>query len=553
MNTFLRIIVMYFLLTGLMMTIVRAQEKKVWITIGNDAALQASQVGATLAPALQGRNITQTPALVYQVNEAELLSLTQLMHEEKNRCSGYIVHNNYQEAMDALKGPSVVQSFIAPPIQQGVKVNALLPQIQAGNIKATIQSLSNFTNRFYTTNVGKQAADWLAGHWGQLASQHSWASVEPYNHSGWGQNSVILTITGSRYPDDILVMGGHLDSTAGRGTGEGTVAPGVDDDASGIASLTNVASALLSNGEQPQRSIHIIGYAAEEVGLRGSKDIAAAYKGSGKKVLAALQLDMTNYHGSTEDMVFMTDYVDTSFTRYMKQLLDIYQPAIVYGDDRCGYACSDHASWYNQGYPASMPFESRVNGSNPNVHTRNDTLSNSDSEAANSVPFARLALSFAVEMGNPDGGGDPLEPVASFTTQCNELTCQFDSSASRGDLTSYQWQFGDGDVSSVMSPNHVYASAAQYQVMLTVTDNNGASDSHSQTILVSAGGTCGNLENWDASARYSLGDKVGFEGYQYKAIWWSTGASPAVYTNVWRKGDKCPADFIVKQTLDPNT
>ncbi|NRD75400.1 M20/M25/M40 family metallo-hydrolase [Shewanella sp. VB17] len=547
MYTYSKKLAIHFLLPCLIAApIVSAEDKKVWITVGNDAALQVSQVGATLAPALQGRNTADTPVLIYQADESQLQHLTQLMHEEKNRCGGYIVHSSYQEAMDALQGPKVIQAFVAPPIQQRIKVNALLPQIQAGNIKATIQSLSNFTNRYYTTDTGEQAADWLASHWGQLASQHSWASVEPYNHGGWGQDSVILKITGSVYPDDILVMGGHLDSTAGRGTREGTVAPGVDDDASGIASLTSVANVLLSNGEQPQRSIHIIGYAAEEVGLRGSKEIAAAYKGSGKKVLAALQLDMTNYHGSAEDMVFMTDYVDTGFTDYMKQLLDTYQPTIVYGNDRCGYACSDHASWYNQGYPATMPFESRFNDSNSNIHSRHDTLLNSDSEAANSVPFARLALSFAIEMGNPDAGGEPADPVANFTSQCNELTCEFDSSTSRGALTSYQWKFGDGSVSAEVSPSHLYSAAGQYQVMLTVSDSNGTSDSESQNISVSAGGTCGDLAKWDASVSYWLGDKVAFEGYQYKAIWWSTGASPAIYTNVWRKGARCPADFMVK-------
>lgn len=521
-------------------------EDKVWITVGNDAVSQVEQTGAQLAPAMQNTQLSQSQILIYQADETQLQSLTQLMHEEKNRCGGYIVHGSYQEAVDALQGSQQMLAFTPPPIQQGIKVNALLPQIKAGNIKATIKSLSNFTNRFYTTNTGKQAADWLASHWGQLASQHSWAIVEPYNHSGWGQDSVILKITGSRYPDEILVMGGHLDSTAGSGTREGTVAPGADDDASGIASLTNVASALLSSGEQPQRSIHIIGYAAEEVGLRGSKEIAADYKGRGEKVLAALQLDMTNYHGSTEDIVFMTDYIDSSFTSYMKQLLDTYQPTVVYGDDRCGYACSDHASWYNQGYPATMPFESSFNGANPNIHSRNDTLANSDAEAANSVPFARLALSFAIEMGNPNIGDIPIEPVAGFTTQCNALSCQFDSSLSSGELTSYRWNFGDASSSSEVSPNHTFATAGQYQITLTVADDNGASDSDSQTVSVSSGspdtGICTGLYDWDVAVNYALGDRVAFEANEYEAIWWSTGAAPDVYTQVWSLVGPCTGD-----------
>ena len=527
MNSFTKISALGVLLPLLTVsTLAIAEEKKVWITIGSDAQYQATQVGAQLAPALQYSEIDQLPVLIYQANETQLQHLTQIMHEQKHRCGGYIVHSSYQEAVDALQGPKQKLAFNAPPIQHSDKVNALLPQIEAGKIKTTIQSLSGFTNRYYTSSTGKQAADWLASHWGQLASQHAWASVESYNHSGWGQDSVILKITGSQYPDEILVMGGHLDSTAGYGTGEGTVAPGADDDASGIASLTNVASALLESGEQPQRSIHIMGYAAEEVGLRGSSEIAAAYKARGEQVLAALQLDMTNYHGSTEDIVFMTDYIDSSFALYMKQLLDTYQPQIVYGDDSCGYACSDHASWYDQGYPTTMPFESNLNDYNPNIHSRHDTLANSDSEAENSVPFARLALSFAIEMGNPDAGDTPIEPVASFTTQCNELSCQFDSSPSSGELSSYQWSFGDGNASSATSPVHAYGVGGQYQVTLTVTDINDLSDSDSQSISVSEG-----------SATPVAGFESSVDGLSVSFTNTSTDADDDIVSYSWDFGD----------------
>ncbi|WP_394205223.1 M20/M25/M40 family metallo-hydrolase [Shewanella waksmanii] len=516
-----------------------------WITIGNDAAVQAETAGATLAPAMQAQNIESSPVLIYQVEQAQLPYLTQLMHEQKHRCGGYIVHDSYQEAVLALQGPQEMLAFNAPPIQHMDKVNQLLPQIQAPQIKSTIESLTQFTNRFYNTSSGRDAANWLASHWGQLAQQHSWASVRSYNHSGWGQDSVILTLAGSQRSDEILVLGGHLDSTAGSHTSEGTRAPGADDDASGIASLTNVAKVLLSNGQQPQRSIHFIGYAAEEVGLRGSKEIAAEYKAQGKNVVAALQLDMTNYHGSVEDIVFMTDYVDSGFTRYMKQLLDTYQPSIVYGDDRCGYACSDHASWYNQGYPASMPFEARFNGANPNIHTRNDTLANSDAEANNSIAFAKLALSFAYEMANPTPDETPVEPVAVIDANCSGLSCQFDASASRGDLVSTAWSFGDGHLSQQERVNHTYTAEGQYQLVLTVSDAQGLTDSVSQLLTVTRddnGSPCSGIANWDANVNYALGDRVTYKGKAYEAIWWSTGAAPDIYQQVWSIVADCNDD-----------
>ncbi|TQV88732.1 M20/M25/M40 family metallo-hydrolase [Aliikangiella coralliicola] len=604
------------------------QDKKFWITIGSDAVEEANEVGAQLAPSLQNVPLDQRPVLIYQLEENQLGNLSTLMHDRHHRCGGYIVHNSYQEAVNSLKGPSKMLAFDPPPIQHQTTVNNLLPNIQASQIRSTIVSLSEFTNRFYNTSTGEQSADWLADHWRQMANSRSWATVEPYNHSGWRQDSVILKVTGSQFPDEIIVIGGHLDSTAGSGTREGTRAPGADDDASGIASLTNVAKVLLENGHQPQRTIHFMGYAAEEVGLRGSQEIAGDYKRQGKNVVAVLQLDMTNYHGSTNDIYFMTDYVDASFNSYMQRLLDTYQPQVTYGTDRCGYGCSDHASWYNQGFPTSMPFEASFNGRNRSIHTPNDTLARSDSDASNSVPFAKLALSFAVEMGNPSGGSQNTPPSANISNSCNELTCQFDGSASTdpdGSVQSYAWNFGDGSSSTQQKPTHTYRSAGSYNVTLTVTDNEGATGDANKSVTVSDGGSnaptaridascdklacqftgsnssddgrivsyewnfgdsatssqtdpahsyatsgsyqvslkvtdddglsdtatrtvnvsdgssnqCDGIAPWNASVSYSIGDKVSKNNKYYEAIWWSTGADPEVYSQVWKLLGEC--------------
>ncbi|MFT5758644.1 MAG: leucyl aminopeptidase [Alteromonadaceae bacterium] len=604
-----------------------AEEEKLWITIGNDAVKQAEHSGAKIAPALADQPFMQNPVLIYQINSNKLAELSTLMHENHNRCGGYIVHDSYQEAVEALKGPKELLAFNAPPIQQQARVNALLPQILANNIRGNIATLSNFTNRFYNTRTGADAANWLTEQWRSLAVSKSWVTVEPYNHSGWGQNSVILKIQGRERPNEILVMGAHLDSTAGSSTREGTRAPGADDDASGIASLMQVAKVLLRDGKQPQRSIHIMGYAAEEVGLRGSKEIAAAYKSRGDNVVAALQLDMTNYNGSNDNIVFMTDYVNASFNSYLKSLLNSYQPQISYGDDRCGYACSDHASWYNQGYPTSMPFEAKFNGSNPSIHTRNDTLANSDPQAENSVPFARLALSFAIEMGNPIVDSGNQSPIAKFSTicdnytcnynsaassdsdgqivnylwnfgdnqtstlanpahtynnsglfsvslkvtddqgasgqveknvdvpgdvieppilvidySCNLFTCEFDSSASSDNgQVSYLWNFGDGNSNTLSAPSHTYTQQGSYTVALTVTDNNGLTDTAAINITITddSGNNCGDASLWQKTTSYALGDEVQFNGKKYQAIWWSTGASPEVYSQVWKFIEDC--------------
>lgn len=85
---------------------------------------------------------------------------------------------------------------------------------------------------------------------------------------------------------------------------------------------------------------------------------------------------------------------------------------------------------------------------------------------------------------NGSSGGDD-DPVASFNFEADALTVTFTdtSSDSDGTITAYAWNFGDGSSSNQKNPVHTFASAGDYTVSLTVTDNDGNQSSNS--ILVS--------------------------------------------------------------------
>lgn len=78
-------------------------------------------------------------------------------------------------------------------------------------------------------------------------------------------------------------------------------------------------------------------------------------------------------------------------------------------------------------------------------------------------------------------------PVASFTTQVSELTAEFDGSASSdsdGTIAKYAWAFGDGATGTGQTVSHPYAAAGDYQAVLTVTDDKGATHSVTRTVTV---------------------------------------------------------------------
>ncbi len=80
--------------------------------------------------------------------------------------------------------------------------------------------------------------------------------------------NVIGEITGRERPEEVVVLGGHLDSW--------DLGTGAIDDASGVA-ITLAAGALIGQAQTPpRRTVRVVAFASEELGLLGAKAYAAA-------------------------------------------------------------------------------------------------------------------------------------------------------------------------------------------------------------------------------------------------------------------------------------
>ena len=80
-------------------------------------------------------------------------------------------------------------------------------------------------------------------------------------------------------------------------------------------------------------------------------------------------------------------------------------------------------------------------------------------------------------------------PVADFTFVCNAEECTFTDASTDGDgtIASYAWDFADGNSSIEADPVHTYTgitALTEFEVELTVTDDDGATDIVTKTVAV---------------------------------------------------------------------
>jgi bacterial leucyl aminopeptidase len=339
---------------------------------------------------------------VLAIDPGQLERLSEAMHAHHDRCGGFIVHDSLADAL-ARPAPGKPIDYT---IDRGEVVRAVLPAVRQDEILATIRALASYKNRYYRSESGAAASAWLRDRWRGFTDRPD-VTVEQFDQ-GYPQQSVIMTIRGTTRPDEIVVIGGHLDSIAVGGSASN--APGADDDASGIATLDHVARTLLAADFRPDRTLQFIAYAAEEVGLRGSQAIVRDYTRRGVHVIGALQLDMTNYQGSDRDIWLIDDYTSPAQNRFIAALIERYTTA-TWGVDRCGYACSDHASWHRAGVPASMPHEARSRDRNRHIHTARDTLELSHDNASHAAKFAQLGVAYAIELAKGSLGPAAAPPA----------------------------------------------------------------------------------------------------------------------------------------------
>jgi len=133
--------------------------------------------------------------------------------------------------------------------------------------------------------------------------------VESYN--------VIGEITGSTYPNEIMVVGGHLDSW--------DLGDGSHDDGAGVVQSMDVLRLIKASGYKPQRTIRVVLFMNEENGLRGGNKYAEVAKRKNENHVFALESDA----GGFTPRGFSFDCSDEDFEQ-VESWKKLFEPYLIH-------------------------------------------------------------------------------------------------------------------------------------------------------------------------------------------------------------------------------
>ncbi len=362
-------------------------------------------VNATYTTLASSKNLT-----LLETNDAGIDSLIEAKQHRTASCGGFmdVTHawKNYSKKLNAGHNAKTFLSdyetapktSLAPSysIKYPAEVVALIKQSNPHNMWTRLQALtSTYKDRYSRSDNGLKVAYEIKAEVEAMAKNNGRTDVSAYviGTDGYKQPSVVVKIGTSTQPG--VVIGAHMDTLSSMFENK----PGADDDGTGTVTVLEVARTILSSGMHFNKPVYLIWYAAEEMGLVGSQYVVDDFKKKNIPVAAVMQLDMTGYAYKNDlTMWLYDDYTNKELTAYVETLINTYVKAPV-KHDKCGYACSDHASWTQKGYSAVMPFEASFKTDNPDIHTSRDTMEKLS--LAHMTDYSKLALAFAVELAEP--------------------------------------------------------------------------------------------------------------------------------------------------------
>lgn len=137
-------------------------------------------------------------------------------------------------------------------------------QVTQSNINTYLQEFANLGVKTTGSAANANALNWLKNKYLSYGYTASQIVEDPFSYTSWGGGTInsknlVITKTGTLYPNKFVIICGHFDTVTG---------PGVNDNGSGVSVILEIARIL--KDVPTEYSIKFINFSGEEQGLYGS-------------------------------------------------------------------------------------------------------------------------------------------------------------------------------------------------------------------------------------------------------------------------------------------
>ena len=151
--------------------------------------------------------------------------------------------------------------------------------------------------------------------------------------------NVIGEIRGTEYPDEIILVGGHLDSW--------DMGEGAHDDGAGVVHSMEVINLFSKLEMKPKRTIRCVLFMNEENGLRGAKEYARVAEKIGECHMAAIESDGGGFAPRGFTIAGEEDVQDNCYNKIL-EWKHLFEPYLVHYFEK-GWGGADIGRLKNQG------------------------------------------------------------------------------------------------------------------------------------------------------------------------------------------------------------
>jgi len=269
-------------------------------------------------------------------------------------------------------------------------------------------------------------------------------AYDPYTFSSTSARNVVATKPGAEYPNRVVIIGGHLDSTSPSAT---TNAPGANDNASGTAGV--LAAAAILKDYSFKNTIKFIAFTGEEQGLYGSEHYANAAQANGDSIVAVVIFDMIGW----KNLNYKIDIEgESAWLPLMNVMNDACaQFTTLQTDLVLNSFGSDHVPFQDNNYPAFLAIEDEYDDY-PCYHQTCDTTG--WNQAAIQADVVRAGLATAAHMAVPRVllvSHTPLDNTANTTGPYEVIMTLSGSGAPIPDSLLLHWSTGGAETAVTMT------------------------------------------------------------------------------------------------------